>query len=62
MTAEQAKQALREGKRVRAVKWWRYEYIYEKPSQIFFNHITSIDEIDEAIFEDYKDDEWEIVE
>jgi hypothetical protein len=54
MTSDEAKQALKEGKRVRAVKWWSHEYI--EKGEIINNFGEAVDEV---VFEDYKDDEWE---
>ena len=52
MTADEAKQALNEGKKVRCVKWIVHEYI----SKGFNEDFT------DSIFEANKDDDWEIVE
>jgi hypothetical protein len=56
MTAEEAKQALKDGKKVRCVKW--RGYIESK--------VLIVDDCDDRVFgdvfEENENDEWEIVE
>ena len=58
MTSEEAKQALKDGKKVRAVKWWSHEYV--KMENLMVN--DSGERVYGDIFEDLEDDDWEIVE
>ena len=57
MTADEAKQALKEGKNVRCVKWFLPDsYISKEKYDCWVKSLGA------DVFEEFKDDKWEIVE
>jgi hypothetical protein len=60
MTAEEAKQALKEGKKVAYNQWKRCEYIKQAMRLVIVDEEGNI--VTDNIFNTQKDHEWEIVE
>lgn len=60
MTAEEAKQALKEGKKVACMEWKRFEYIKLETRLVIVDEEGSF--YTNKIFESYKDKEWEIID